>query len=192
MATIKWAVLLLFATSASAAAPDIAAELRSVRTVNVRTPSEWSPDHAAELWQKFDEIIPSLVPGPSEEADLVIEYSEVAVAGSSNAGQGTTWQATLFHLACQSPGFGEPPGPIVRGKCENNVFVRVGFGKLSGAVALGASATEDFAYALRDAILGLASMTSAPVPPLPQYVDGDRNQFIEDFLIVPAPANESR
>lgn len=169
MATIKWAVLLLLTTSAGAAAPDIASELRTVRTVNVRT-SRSSPEQAVELRQKLDEIIPSLIPDASEEADLIIEYS------SSSSDQGIRWQATLFRLACQSPEFGEPPSRIVRGTCENNVFVRIGMGKMSGAVAAGASATDDFAYALRDAILGFAPSSTPrpmPVPALPVIPEGD-------------------
>lgn len=167
MATIKWAVLLLFATSAGAAAPDVAAELRAVRTVNVRTSS---PEQAVELGQKIDAIIPSLIPDPSEEADLIIEYS------SSNTNQGTTWHASLFHLACQSPEFGVPPSRPVHGRCENNVFVHVDLDWMSGVVPAGASATEDFAYALRDAILGFAPSSApvpTPVPALPVIPEGD-------------------
>jgi hypothetical protein len=185
MTTLKYAVLLLFATSAVAAAPDLSSELRVVRTVNVRS-SQWksSQDQAAELRQKLDAVIPSLIPDPSDGADLIIEYEE-SVIGLTDAIQAKEWRATLFHLACQSPDFGEPASRIRRGKCENNLFVRVAMGKMSGTVAMDRSAVEDFAYVLRDAILGFAPATKAPVPavpvpavsaparPLPVMTDGD-------------------
>jgi len=163
--TIKCAVLLLFATSV-AAAPGTSNELLTVRTVKVRSSrSKAAEDQAAVLRQKLDEIIPSLIPDTSDEADLIIDYEEY-VTGSSDA-EATAWRATLYHLACQSRDFGEPPSRIVRGQCENNVFVRVGMGKMSGVVAPDRSGAEDFAYLLRDAILGLAPATTAPVPPVP-------------------------
>jgi len=210
MATIKWAVLLLLATSAGAAAPDTSSELLMVRTVNIRsTQKKWSLDQAVELRQKLDEVVPILIPDPSDGADLMIEYEE-SITGTTDADRATTWRATLFRLACQSREFGEPPSRIVRGKCENNLFVRIGMGKLSGAVPIGRSAKEDFASALRDAIFGFAPANKAPVapPPVapvpvpapPQPAGAFSSQLITsepsvpseiEWTIVPEPINET-
>lgn len=160
--TIKCAVLLLFATSV-AAAPGPSKELLTVRTVKVRSSrGKVSQDQAADLRQKIDEVIPFLIPDTSDEADLIIEFEESLI--SSDDGPSRNWRATLYHLACQSRELGEPPSRIVRGQCENNLFVRVGMGKMSGRVPMDRSAAEDFAYALRDAIVGFAPATSVPAP----------------------------
>jgi len=168
MATIRCAVLLLFATSV-AAAPDLSPELLTVRTVKVCSSGDKaSQDQAAELRQKIDEVIPSLIPDTSDEADLLIEFEESLI--SSDDGPSKRWRATLYHLACQRRELGEPPGRIVRGRCENNLFVRVGMGKMYGQVAMDRSATEDFAHVLRDAILGCAPVPAAPAPEPPVAV----------------------
>ena len=167
MATIGCAVLLLvlplLATSA-AAAPVKSNELLTVRTVKVRSSrSETSEKQAAALREKLDEILPSLIPDTSDEADLIIDYEET-LSASSNDELTTEWRASLYRLACQSRELGEPPSRIVRGQCENNLFVRIALGKMHGVVTPDRGGPEDFAYALRDAMLGVVPLAPEPLP----------------------------
>lgn len=146
--------LLLPATSAGAATRDASSDLRRVRTVEIRS-TQWRkfwPEKLDELRRTVAEAIPSVVVESSDGADLIIDYEE-----KGDADQGTAWLATLFRLGCQSPNFGEPPSPVVDGRCPANVFVQIGMGSMSGTAPAGQSGVNDFAFTLRDAILGFAA-----------------------------------
>ena len=133
----------------------------------------------------FEKTLLSEIPGitlaPAEEADLVIEDSEVIRQHD------ITWDVELLRLHCQAPS--------ADGRCDQHVYVRATLGAMSGVVRSGEDSVDAFVSLLKLAILtpGVQPIIEAPAvvaepapvvtaqPPKPPPSAEVHPLFIEDF-----------